>query len=227
MLRICTGRTKGIKTRHAYEAMRPLSVFVLLELVQLAATLALSVQKAPMIEDLGRLRRLSTKQALAAACGSASEMAGHTYSNVDVVKSAPTVCKFVAENPQVGLDLALEPEELNVDEARAEAVLQQAEVMEDRENLLPSDAAYEERLRCFRELHVPVEGSPRKTCTCCGRAFSLSAFRKDKVVKGVQYLRSKCEACRWRYEKVNGMLKDARRRHKERGYAGDPTITRE
>ena len=92
--------------------MRPLGLLLLLDIARLAV--ALSVQSAPVIDDL---RRLSTKQALAAVCGQASEMAGHTYTNVDVVKSSPTVCKFVIGNPKalyenpliaksVGLDFA-------------------------------------------------------------------------------------------------------------------------
>ena len=75
--------------------MRPLGLLLLLDIARLAV--ALSVQSAPVIDDL---RRLSTKQALAAVCGQASEMVGHTYTNVDVVKSSPTVCKFVIGNPK-------------------------------------------------------------------------------------------------------------------------------
>jgi len=112
-----------------------------------------------------------------------------------------------------------------VNELWAEAEQHQPEQEEGREVSRPSDAAYEERLRCYRELYAPTAGSPSKRCTACGQDFSLTAFGKDRVVKGVQQFRNICTACCWRNQKVNVMLQSARARHLARGYAGVATIT--
>lgn len=73
--------------------------------------LSMSTIEAPTISDL---RKLTTKAALLAVCGPSI---GGEYQDVDILKSAPTVCKFVIANPKamyenpsiaksVGLDFA-------------------------------------------------------------------------------------------------------------------------
>ena len=74
-------------------------------------------QAEQAVLTVGDLGRLSTKAALLAVSGDAVLAPAYKYKGVDIVKSAPTVCKFVLGNPKalyenpmiaksVGLDFA-------------------------------------------------------------------------------------------------------------------------
>lgn len=72
---------------------------------QVPRMLASSGPNAPCIEDLGRL---SSKSALAAVCGSpVSIPANLLFENVNVAKTAPSICKFIVANPKALYDKPL------------------------------------------------------------------------------------------------------------------------
>jgi len=77
--------------------MRSNSKYLLL-LVWLAFTLTIAMP----VQILGDLAKLSTKAALQGVCGtlSTSQIESMVIPNVDVEKSAPTVCRFVIANPK-------------------------------------------------------------------------------------------------------------------------------
>ena len=87
--------------------------------LQVVIFLCLAVQGAWGVHVIGDLPKLTTKAALQAVCGPmpTSVSDDYLYKDVDIVKSAPTVCRFVLGNPKalfenpliaksVGLDFA-------------------------------------------------------------------------------------------------------------------------